>query len=80
MTTIGDQIKALRKRAGISREDLADAVGVHVNTLYSWENDITFPSLPNLVTMAGVLGVTTDRIIYGESPQEPAGEPESAGQ
>ena len=40
MPTVGDRIKALRKKLGISQVDFADKIGVSKQTLYKYENNI----------------------------------------
>lgn len=37
MLTIGNQLKAARALAGLEQKDVADASGVHVNTIRSME-------------------------------------------
>ena len=40
MPTVGDRIKALRKKLRISQVDFADKIGVSKQTLYKYENNI----------------------------------------
>ena len=42
-------LKACRIIAGIKAEELADAVGVNVETLYKWERVESFPNGPQMV-------------------------------
>lgn len=41
-------LKACRIIANVKAEELADYVGVGVDTLYKWEKGITFPKLPQM--------------------------------
>jgi DNA-binding transcriptional regulator YiaG len=40
----GEEVKALRKRAGLSQEAFGKVVGVSANTIISWEHGIRKPS------------------------------------
>ena len=55
----------LRKRKGWSQEELAFAVGVSRQTIYSWEAGINYPSILTLKKVADALGVTTDDLLNG---------------
>ena len=37
MNTIGERIRTIRKRAGITQEALAEAIGKHPNLVARWE-------------------------------------------
>jgi transcriptional regulator with XRE-family HTH domain len=55
--TIGDRITKARKTAGMRRvEDLAARIGAHRNTVSSWENDRTVPSLEAMRRIAVATG------------------------
>lgn len=51
MVNIRDNItlKACRIIAGVDAKDLADAVGVTVDTIYKWEKQRSCPTAPQLV-------------------------------
>lgn len=51
MVNIRDNLtlKACRIIAKIKAEDLADAVGVNVDTVYKWERGGSFPNAPQMV-------------------------------
>lgn len=56
-----NNIKELRTRAGMSREDLADAAGVNERTIQRWENGEVDPvkmSIETALKLADVLGVS----------------------
>ena len=53
----------LRKRAGLSQQDMADRIGVKKRTYASWERgEVTF-SASQLVDCARVLDCSTDEIL-----------------
>ena len=51
MVNIRDNLtlKACRIIANIKAEDMADCVGVTVDTLYKWEKGKSFPNAPQMV-------------------------------
>ncbi len=51
MTNIRDNLtlKACRVIANVDAKELADAVGVTVDTIYKWEKSRSYPNAPQLV-------------------------------
>lgn len=41
--TLGDRLRRARRSAGLQRKDVADALGVSLSTVQSWENDTNRP-------------------------------------
>ena len=54
---IKDNIKRLRKDRHMTQQQLADAIGVHLVTLQSYEAGKYIPKFPVLVKLSSVLGV-----------------------
>jgi transcriptional regulator with XRE-family HTH domain len=76
---LGQRIKELRMKKGLSQTELAHLVGVTPSTISQIESNMIYPSLPGLVKMAEILSVEvsaffqsistkTKRLIF--SPQE----------
>lgn len=61
----GDNIRAARKRAGMSQRDLAEKIGVKPSAVCQWEKGDTFPSYPNLLSLSIALGATVDEMLKG---------------
>lgn len=60
----GQNIKTLRKAAGLSVRDLQAILGfTNPQAIYKWQNGDSLPSIDNLVILAAVLGVTIDEIL-----------------
>lgn len=55
---IGNAIKEIRKRKGISQKDLAKKIGMSTNNLCSIEKEKSFPSMENIKKICGALEVT----------------------
>lgn len=70
-TTIGLRIKTLRKRNGLTQDQLAELLGVTAQAVSKWENDISCPDIAMLPQLAAILGVTTD-ILLGVAPMPEA--------
>lgn len=47
-TTLGTRINMLRKRNGITQEELAEQMGVSPQAVSKWEKDLSIPDLPVL--------------------------------
>ena len=56
-STVGKRIAHYRKRAGLSQQELAVAIGAAVTSVSRWERDASQPTLEALRAMARVLDV-----------------------
>lgn len=62
-STIGERIRSARKQAGITRAELASAVGVSVQAIGFWETSVNEPRGHHLKALCEALGVALiDRI------------------
>lgn len=66
MLTIGERISELRKKRGLTQEQLGDAVGVSAQAVSKWENG-GGPDLAILPFLADKLGVTIDELFGRDS-------------
>ncbi len=60
--TMGEKIKALRKRRGISQETLAQVLAVSCQAVSKWENGNTMPDIGLIPSIAAYFGVSTDEL------------------
>ena len=75
LAATGQNIKSLRKSAGISVRDLQNILGfTNPQAIYKWQNGDSLPSIDNLVILAAVLGVTVDEILVVEGDTDGDGE------
>jgi len=58
-------LKACRVNTGMSQKQFADAIGVHLNTVYSWEKGKSEPTLTQLRRISEVSTVPMGSIIVG---------------
>ena len=59
---IGLTIKNLRKQSNLTQEELAEKLGVSIQTVSRWETDTNYPDISMLPVLAEVFGVTIDEI------------------
>ena len=64
MVRTGQNIKRLRKLAGVSVKDLQDVFGFATpQAIYKWQHGTAMPTIDNLVVLADVLQVRIDDIL-----------------
>ena len=69
---IGERIQRYRKQAGLSQEQLAAQLSVSRQAVSKWETGESMPDLAKVVQMSELFGVSTDALLKGETPPEPA--------
>lgn len=60
-----ENVRRLRRRAGISAEELGRRADIHYNHIGSIERGGTEPRLGTLIRLIGALGATPDEILDG---------------
>lgn len=76
LTTLGTmdfatRLAGARKTAGLTQQVLADRVGIHVSQLRRYEAGTNQPTLDVLRAIAVALSVTTDSLVFGDTPPRP---------
>ena len=59
---IGNKIRQMRNKAGITQEQLASKLGVSGQSVSKWENEITMPDISLLPDIAEVFGISIDEL------------------
>lgn len=59
---LGNKIKMLRLRAGMTQEMLAEELGVSFQTISKWENSVCAPDISMLPKLSVYFGVTIDEL------------------
>lgn len=68
MTSIGSRIRELRKKAGLTQDELAEIIGVKRGvTISNYEKGEREPDLENIRKIAAHFNVTSDWLINGTS-------------
>lgn len=64
---IGENIVIARKNLKLTQVDLADKMNVSFQAVSSWERDENIPDTINLITLASILKVTLDWLVYNKN-------------
>lgn len=67
---LSEKIRALRRRAGLSQEELAETVGVSRQAVSKWESAGSVPDLQKVIQLANLFGVSTDYLLKDEMEPE----------
>ncbi len=59
---IGNKIRQLRQRAGLTQEQLAGTLGVSAQSVSKWENAVSMPDITLLPLIAEQFGVSVDEL------------------
>ena len=74
---LNEKILYYRKRAKLSQEELAAAVGVSRQAVSKWELGDATPEVDKLLALARAFGVTADELLSEKEPSRPGPEPET---
>lgn len=76
--TIGENIRMMRRRCGLTQEALAAKLSVTPQAVSKWENGGGLPDLMQIMPLAQIFGITTDSLlgvvptVYGKAHTEAA--------
>ena len=75
---LADKIIELRRKSGMSQEELAEKLNVSRQSVSKWESAASIPDLTRILEMSRLFGVTTDYLLKdeAESPEYTPDEPE----
>lgn len=69
METMGERLLALRRKKGITQEDLAEKLTVSRQSVSNWELNKTLPDTDKLFALAKIYEVSLDFIVFGIEPE-----------
>lgn len=61
--SIGENIKKLRARKGVTQERLAESLGVTPQAISRWESESGYPAIEYLPDLAGFFGISVDELL-----------------
>ncbi|MDE5939481.1 MAG: helix-turn-helix transcriptional regulator [Lachnospiraceae bacterium] len=67
-TELSARLRQLRKSAGLSQEQLAEALDISRQAVSKWESGVSNPDIQNIIQLGKLYGISTDAILLGESP------------
>lgn len=65
MTSVGENIKNIRKKIGITQEELAEKLSVTRQAVSNWENGKTEPDIETLTKIAQIFDIGIDELVDG---------------
>lgn len=66
-----EKLAKLRKKAGLSQEQLADRLGVTRQSVSKWESGAAMPELGKLIAMSELFGVSIDYLVKENNSSDP---------
>lgn len=63
MTSFTNRLVQLRKKRGLTQQQIADEIGVNRGSYSNWEKGKREPSFENLIKLANILDTTTDFLL-----------------
>ena len=63
---LADKIIKLRKKNGMSQEELAEKINVSRQSVSKWEGAQSIPDLDKIIQMSELFGVTTDYLLKND--------------
>lgn len=65
-----NRLYELRKKNGLSQEELADKLGISRQAVSKWERAEASPDTDNLILLAKLYGVTLDELLNSSDAEE----------
>lgn len=65
---IGAKLKKSRLQAGMTQEQVAEALGVSRQTISNWENEKTYPDIISVIKLSDLYAVSLDHLLKEEQP------------
>ncbi len=65
MTAVGENIKNIRKKLGITQEELSEKLSVTRQAVSNWENGKTEPDIETLTKIAQIFDISIDELVDG---------------
>lgn len=62
--TTGQKIYECRKRANLTQEGLADALGVTRQAVSRWESDLSFPETEKMIELCRLFSISADELLF----------------
>jgi transcriptional regulator with XRE-family HTH domain len=69
--SVRQKLIALRRERDLTQQEMADAIGVHVNQIRRYEAGATQPSLEAIKRIAVAMSVTIDSLVFEEEERGP---------
>lgn len=70
MSTLGQKIRELRKKKGLTQHQLAELIGVKHNSISDWENDKNKPYPDTIELLMGALDTDANTLLGWDNPEQ----------
>lgn len=60
--TVGNNIRNLRKKHGMSQKDLADKLNIRRQTVSAYEREVSIPDIYTLIRVADIFSISLDEL------------------
>ena len=71
---LADKIITLRKKNGLSQEELAEKMNVSRQSVSKWESAQSVPDLNKVIMLSEIFGVSTDYLLKDRSEERRVGQ------
>lgn len=78
--TLGKKLQLLRRRNGLSQEQLADRLNVSRQAISKWELDAALPDTANVIALSRLFDVSADYLLKEDMEAPVEGAPKAVGQ
>ena len=68
---IANRLYEMRKKSGLSQEELAEKIGVSRQAVSKWERAEASPDTDNLILLSKLYSISLDELLSTEEPVEP---------
>lgn len=66
MEVFAEQLQQLRRKAGMSQEELAERLDISRQTLSKWEQGVSSPDIEKAIALCKIFEVSLDMLVNGE--------------
>ena len=70
MKSIGETIASLRKKKGMTQNELAEKMNVTDKAVSKWERNLACPDVNSIPKLAEVLGITVEELLNAQTRKE----------
>lgn len=68
--TFGEKLKNYRMEKGLSKEKVAEYLGVSRQAVTKWESDQSMPASGNLLALSSLYGISSDELVGSRSQEK----------
>ena len=61
--TFGSKLNLMRKKAGLTQEEIAGELGISPQAVSKWENDLSCPDIMLLPRIAQIYNISVDELL-----------------